>query len=451
MGLLKHNVVNMYLNKILYDSLNNQYIFIMDTVMIDIIGLSIGFIDLLKRNVTNIYNINDYKNIIADEQFVMIIIIKNNNDNILKLLNLITNTKYIKNIQIYFSDEINDEILLKIGEYNVFNKITKIMEIYLSHYTLEPFIFKIYDIKYLYHVFLSYKFNPFNLRLNNNYDYIYKELDKHFYPIKQDEYILFMDRYDDPIVPLLRYWNYTSILHETFTINNNIICLKDDTKIVMSTREDSYYNEHIFTQFNKIVTISAQLMNEHTTKVKELTNIDNDKLNSTIISKIKMLKQMSRSLNNHIQLQTIIANGVEQQILECEIEQNIIMGEKFNITKDATEQMNALHYIRYGKAINDNFNDENLFKRLKFCKLNIEYKEQITNIDKYEPLLFKLLNKIINKNKKIKSIMVYINGGMTYEEAHIVYEFKKLYNIDIIIGSTHILNSKMFIQDLRKI
>jgi len=88
-------------------------------------------------------------------------------------------------------------------------------------------------------------------------------------------------------------------------------------------------------------------------------------------------------------------------------------------------------------------------KKITSCKPTFNIKENIRSTDKYEPLIYSILHKLIQK-KKYSSIIVYFIGGITYEEAKIIYELSQLYKINIITGSTHMLNQQTFIKQLQQ-
>ncbi|EAZ51230.1 vacuolar protein-sorting protein VPS45 [Cryptosporidium parvum Iowa II] len=53
-----------------------------------------------------------------------------------------------------------------------------------------------------------------------------------------------------------------------------------------------------------------------------------------------------------------------------------------------------------------------------------------------------------NSSKKPLKIMVFVVGGVTLEESRDVNVIRNLYDVDIILGGTNLLNSKLFIKDL---
>lgn len=53
-----------------------------------------------------------------------------------------------------------------------------------------------------------------------------------------------------------------------------------------------------------------------------------------------------------------------------------------------------------------------------------------------------------NSSKKPLKVMVFVVGGVTLEESRDVNVIKNLYDIDIVLGGTNILNSKLFLRDL---
>jgi vacuolar protein sorting-associated protein 45 len=77
--------------------------------------------------------------------------------------------------------------------------------------------------------------------------------------------LLILDRFDDPVTPLLNQWTYQAMIHELLGIRNNIVELpgeppggkgggrgSDPQQIVFSTETDDFYRDNLFTDYGQI-------------------------------------------------------------------------------------------------------------------------------------------------------------------------------------------------------
>lgn len=81
------------------------------------------------------------------------------------------------------------------------------------------------------------------------------------------------DRKEDPITPLLTQWTYQSMIHEVFTISQNIVEVKNE-KLVLSDHDDKFFKENLEKEFGEV----ANKIND---KVNDLgRKRDNEKMES---------------------------------------------------------------------------------------------------------------------------------------------------------------------------
>jgi vacuolar protein sorting-associated protein 45 len=76
--------------------------------------------------------------------------------------------------------------------------------------------------------------------------------------------LLILDRFDDPITPLLNQWTYQAMIHELLGIRNNIVELPghpggkggkgavDPQQIVFSIENDDFYRDNLFTDYGQL-------------------------------------------------------------------------------------------------------------------------------------------------------------------------------------------------------
>lgn len=93
--------------------------------------------------------------------------------------------------------------------------------------------------------------------------------------------LLVLERKDDPVTPLLNQWTYQAMVHELLTINNNRVDLsnvdgapKDMTEVVLSTEQDEFYANNIYSNFGEIGQTIKVLMDEIQAKAKSQKKVE---------------------------------------------------------------------------------------------------------------------------------------------------------------------------------
>ncbi len=268
---------------------------------------------------------------------------------------------------------------------------------------------------------------------------------------------------DDPVTPLLNQWNYASLLHEIFEIKDNKIKYinpetKKEEEFVLSSKEDNFYRDNMFKFYVDLTTNTTILTKKYTEEINKINaHIKNNTINDIrqAIDSLRELKKLQNNINKHINLQMILSTYTEDMMKQSIEEHNLIMSNslfKKNIIIDRIE-MKLLYFLKYNKFYDDSLGNNIQTKLISLRAGRIfEFREKqldnIYEVDKYEPLLWRLLNKF---KKQYGTIIIYVEGGMTYAEAQIAYEFGKNNKIDIIIGSTKMLSRKNFVEELLQI
>ena len=82
--------------------------------------------------------------------------------------------------------------------------------------------------------------------------------------------LLILDRRDDPITPLLNQWTYQAMVHELLGINKNRVDLsklpdipKDLHEIVMSSEQDEFYRNNMYSNYGEIGSSIKELVDEY--------------------------------------------------------------------------------------------------------------------------------------------------------------------------------------------
>ena len=117
--------------------------------------------------------------------------------------------------------------------------------------------------------------------------------------------LLFLDRIDDPITPLLTQWTYQSMIHEFFVIKNGRVKLETsnlNTEYVMNIDNDTFYGEQMFSPIWTVAERVQNLVNRYQKLTTQSSNF------STIADMKKFMqdypeyKRLSQHVNKHVTL-----------------------------------------------------------------------------------------------------------------------------------------------------
>ena len=461
------NALLSYLTKI-FNCEHGDKILLLDDYTTQIIGLVISFTEIIKKD---IFLVGNVKTVEIHKQLhipIIIIITPESIPELTKILKCST----IKNIHLYLTESITKNHLQEIAKFDIYNKIVNITEMYINYQPIEQFIFLVKKRTDLLHVLLSFKCYPANLVTDKSQIGI--ELNSimapHGFRPRPNEYFLTYNRNDDPITPLLCSWDYVSLLHNQFGITNNRIKYinsdKKQTEIIISSKEDAFFNENKFEVYDKLTENTLKLRDQYNKEIQRLEKcVENNTVDDIkkIIDSLRDYKRLKENTSKHLNLQTILSENVSEQILQSIAEQEMLYP-KFSLdlpfyqkNKKVNEkdkmiaqkiELKILYYLKNNKFYDDSLDpilQENLKKMNK--TYDIKEKQNPSGLDRYEPYLARLLNKF-SRNNNYTTIIIYVEGGGTYAEAKLTYEFGKKHSLNVIFGSTHILNKQMFIQQL---
>lgn len=463
------NALLSYLTKI-FGCESGDKILLLDDYTTQIMSLVISFTEIIKKD---IFLVGNVKTIEIQKQLhipIIIIITPESISELVKILKCST----VKNIHLYLTESITKNHLIDIAKFDIYNKIVNITEMYINYQPIEQFIFLVKKRTDLLHVLLSLKCYPANL-ITDKFE-INTELNSimapHGFRPRPNEYFLTYNRNDDPITPLLCSWDYVSLLHNQFEIINNRIKYinsdKKQTEIIMSSKEDAFFNENKFELYDKLIENTLKLRDQYNKEIERLEKcLENNTTDDIkkIIDSLRDHKRLKENTSKHFTLQTILSENINSQILQSIVEQEMLYpkflldftfyqknkkgNEKDKMIAQKIE-LKILYYLKNHKFFDDSL-DPQLQQNLE--KINKTYdikeKQNSSGLDRYEPYLARLLNKF-SKNNNYTTIIIYVEGGGTYAEAKLAYEFGKKHSLNVIFGSTHMLNKKMFIQQLSK-
>ena len=320
--------------------------------------------------------------------------------------------------------------------------------------------------------------------------------------------LLIYDRKEDPITPLLTQWTYQSMIHDHYTIENNVVKVKGD-KLVLSDYEDEFFKNNIDKEFGEV----ASLIND---KVAELGNKkENEKMETfeeikKYIEALPQKKKESMEITKHTTIiYDLTKNMEEKKLLEISsLEQevacndnkkeqmnkilNIIKNNSLSKSKFEKVKLFLLFCLRYEEdtinieALKNAMKENNMGDYcniadllLKYCgskqrncdllgnkdfiskhlnKITSAFKDIPNIFTQHTSLLSNLVKKMNekkcneietlngnSKQDKFSKMLIFNLGGATYEEARDMNTFSRQTKIDVVYGGTNMINSRDFI------
>ena len=306
-------------------------------------------------------------------------------DQNLTYLKTILENLNFKEIHLFFSNQISDEFLQKIAQFDINMQIKTIQEVYFDYYVINSNVFHLniescisnlamtnenewnnYDISIfnricegLISICLSNRMNPIiksvrNSRIlqkisqkitkffNENYDFIRKECGS-----VQNGILFLYDRKEDPVTPLINQWTYQAQLHEIIGIKNNILILKDNNKEekhVLSDVEsiDKFFAKNMNSDYGQV----ANEVQNAANKLKNENSLLNNSENSIeelrkMIESLPERKKESMSITKHYKLFFALSEYVtKHKLMELSpLEQEI------SVNDDKKNQLNQINNI----------------------------------------------------------------------------------------------------------
>jgi vacuolar protein sorting-associated protein 45 len=320
---------------------------------------------------------------------------------------------------------------------------------------------------------------------------------------------IIIDRRTDPITPLLHSWSYQSLIHELLGIRNNIVSLKSEAKktICLDERTDEFFGQNLFQSFGdlgKLVTGLTDGVKKGHTDVKDVKDVDGLK---RFISAYPLYQQKKALAAKHTGLLSEVSSIIRREnLIEFgPMEQKLAVNDDFsnqlhfvlNTVRDVniTEQnalrvalLYALHYEQSGAgfeevkgALNGRHRGDYLVAVfdafLAFCGQGFQRQEPLfaaksflskardligrdeNKFSLYQPAISGVLQKLEKKQAdsgfraidgvqtphECRRIVLFFVGGVTYEEARLVYECVQRSGLDVIVGGTNVHNMSSFL------
>lgn len=223
--------------------------------------------------------------------------------------------------------------------------------------------------------------------------------------------LIILDRYDDPVTPLLQPWTYQSMIHEYIGIKRNMVDLshvpnidKDLEKVTLSSKQDSFFRETMYLNFGELGD-----------KVKQYVSNYKDK--SKINSAINSIEDIKEFIEKYPEIKKLSGNVSKHMALVGELDRQLKIKDIWELSE--VEQNLAVH--------KDNLEDYNTVLRLlKNPKLDPFYKLKLACIYmiQYDEIYYDNSNKNI---EKISQIVEILKDFMPIEDINYLHKFRNMY------------------------
>ncbi|KAL7718433.1 Vacuolar protein sorting-associated protein 45B [Entamoeba marina] len=329
-----------------------------------------------------------------------------------------------------------------------------------------------------------------------------------------DTTLLILHRSFDCATPLLIPWTYQAMIHEFIGINNNIVELPSG-KIEFAYPNDSFLRQMHQKMFVEVSDAIQVRLQSFTSAQEEKFQFNTMQQMQKAIDSIPQLAKEKETLKKHTSIlsRALELNTQKKGMVLSEFEQALVvnntlstsLAELNSIINDSAipydDRLKAalLFSIRFPHKADDvrsmlqlqkfKLADSSLIKAMisycektpipvfpdetglkKFVKKVIKGSGGVENVyTQHRPLIERIVQAILFNEEKYKkafpgfgdihkitkNVIVFIVGGVTYQEAVVLQELKKTYTAQgltppkILIGGTDVLNSTRFINSFR--
>lgn len=491
-----------------------------------------------------------------------IFFIRPTTSNLEHLKRILQSTNF-KEINLFFTNQLTDDYLQKLAQYDINMQVKNVQEIYLDYYIInsnvfhlnlescisnldmkpierwEPYDSQMFDRVYqgLISACLSNRMKPIIKSIkgstlcqklgkklatffDDNYEFIRKECGQNFNGI-----LLLYDRKEDPISPLINQWTYQAQLHEILGIKNNVIELKKGDvndkpeKYVISDVEsiDKFYSKYKFADYGTVANAVQQeadkLKNENDmlnkeSSIEELRKIidqlpEKKKESMAITKHYKLFYSISEYVTKHKlmdlskieqdisvndnkreqynQIVQIIADPKVQHLDKCKLYLLYMLryenDSSVNNLKNIMIENKLGDWVSYGDALLkyagkqkrslDCFQDKDILSKGKKFIMNAlgqgNENAFMQHISYLNGIVERLLrgrsreNETFNINlnsmnePKVNNLIIFVFGGITFEETRDLTLLGNQLGVNIICGGTNIINSKSFLAEMSMI
>lgn len=321
--------------------------------------------------------------------------------------------------------------------------------------------------------------------------------------------VLILDRNADLVTPLLSRWTYQAMIHELLGIQRNIVKLEDASgsgkppeQIILSSKYDDFYLNNMFKNFGEIGEVVKKLVKEFQEKVSGHKNIESIGDIKDFIVSYPQFKKISGTVSKHVNIISELSRlvSVRNLLNLSEIEQTLsCQGQSEHLEKDLQaalsnpqtdpadrQRLFLLSYLKSGcrTATNSAATFRKLMlesdisesgRGLKACygrtTKHLGFRQNDAGSTKvkmddnlytqHKPALFWLTESVLQGRlsdelagdvrgmRPTKKILVYMVGGITYEETLKIYQLNATYKSNVVVGGCTLWRSEEFCQYLR--
>lgn len=155
-----------------------------------------------------------------------------------------------------------------------------------------------------------------------------------------DTMLMVVDRFEDPLTPLLNQWTYEAMVHELLTFKQNTVAVEGN-KYILNERDDEFFAKNVCSNFGEIGAACKDLITEYQQKANTHKNVESIADMKQFVEEYPQFKKMSGSVSKHVTIIGELSRLVgSRNLLEVsELEQSMVVdGDQAR----ATERMKQL-------------------------------------------------------------------------------------------------------------
>lgn len=116
--------------------------------------------------------------------------------------------------------------------------------------------------------------------------------------------LLFLDRRDDPLTPLLAQWTYQAMVHELFGITNNRVHLPnakpDHREVVLDSQQDEFFRDNMYCNFGDLGENMKALVEDFGQKTRTAQNIQTIDDMKRVVANFPEFRAMGTNVEKHV-------------------------------------------------------------------------------------------------------------------------------------------------------
>ncbi|KII73280.1 Vacuolar protein sorting-associated protein 45 [Thelohanellus kitauei] len=145
--------------------------------------------------------------------------------------------------------------------------------------------------------------------------------------------LIIIDRRIDPLSPLLLPWTYQAMVHETFTLKNNIIHISsvpdspnEISEINLSSESDGIFQKNMHASFSELAKNIQEMLSEYQALKKDHQKTETIQDIKNIVDSLPKFQKVSSLVSKHINIASDLNNTVKnlKHPQQSEFEQNMM-------------------------------------------------------------------------------------------------------------------------------